>query len=100
MKQYFSIFALSARSTLAKLMGIIVLMGIVQTGLFYFAMKHNSYGILLEDVMTSLCLCRRIRCVHGSSDGNVRWEAAHKGSNDHGKTFRQRVRGLLDHGNL
>ena len=51
MKQYFSVFALSARSTLFKLIGIIILMGIVQIGMFYFAMRNESYGILLENLM-------------------------------------------------
>lgn len=51
MKQYFSVFALSARSTLARLIGVIILMGIVQVGMFYFAMRNESYGILLEDLM-------------------------------------------------
>ena len=52
MKQYFSIFSLSARATLPKLLGIIALMGIVEVGLFYFAMQGESYGILLEELMT------------------------------------------------
>ena len=51
MKQYFSIFALSARTTLLKLIGVIVLMGIVEIGLFYFAIKNETYGVLLETLM-------------------------------------------------
>ena len=51
MKPYFSIFALSARTTLLKLIGVIALMGIVEIGLFYFAMDNESYGVLLEDLM-------------------------------------------------
>lgn len=51
MKQYFSIFALSARATLAKLIGIIILMGIVEVGMFYNVIRQNSYGILLENLM-------------------------------------------------
>lgn len=51
MKQYFSIFALSARSTLFKLIGIIALMGMAEITMFYMAIKENSYGMLLEDLM-------------------------------------------------
>ncbi|MBR5315582.1 MAG: hypothetical protein IKU44_02220 [Firmicutes bacterium] len=51
MKQYFSIFALSARSTLFKLLGIIALMGAAEIAMFYFAMEKESYGILLEELM-------------------------------------------------
>lgn len=51
MKQYFSIFALSARATLAKLIGIIILMGVIEVGMFYNAIRQNSYGILLENLM-------------------------------------------------
>ncbi len=52
MKQYFSVFALSARSTLIKLIGIIVLMGIAEIAMFYMAIGQNSYGVLLEDLMS------------------------------------------------
>ena len=48
MNRYLSVFGLSARSTLYRLIGIIVLMGAVQAGLFLYALNNADGSMLLE----------------------------------------------------
>ena len=51
MNQYVSVFGLSARSTLYKLIGVIVAMGAVQAGMFLYALNRADGSMLLENLI-------------------------------------------------
>lgn len=48
MNRYLSVFGLSARSTLYKLIGVIVIMAVVQAGMFLYALNNADGSMLLE----------------------------------------------------
>jgi len=51
MNRYLSVFGLSARSTLYKLIGVIIIMGTVQAGMFVYALNQAEGSLLLEHVV-------------------------------------------------
>ena len=51
MNRYLSVFGLSARSTLYKLIGVIIVMAAVQTGMFLYALNNADGSMLLEHLI-------------------------------------------------
>ena len=51
MNRYLSVFGLAARSTLYKLIGVIAIMGAVQTGMFLYALNNADGSMLLENLI-------------------------------------------------
>ena len=51
MNRYLSVFGLAARSTLHKLIGVIIAMGAVQAGLFLYALNNADGSMLLENLI-------------------------------------------------
>lgn len=51
MNRYLSVFGLAARSTLHKLIGVIISMGAVQAGLFLYALNNADGSMLLENLI-------------------------------------------------
>ncbi len=51
MNRYLSVFGLSARSTLYKLIGVIIIMAVVQAGMFLYTLNNAEGSILLENLI-------------------------------------------------
>lgn len=52
MNQYLSVFGLFARSTLYKLIGVVIIVAAVQTGMFLYTLHHTEGIVLLENLIS------------------------------------------------